>query len=104
MEPPSLPNPGSPKFSLAQRRFHKQQRPRPKWLKCGAELEIPRGESDFGRFGFDEERVVARSFLYFTMNTVFPSTRFAGVQRTIRIDETGDERVERKVRPEAFIP
>lgn len=79
--------------------YIQQQLPRPKWFECGAHLHIPNGEYDFGRFGFDDTHTVAHSFLFFTTNTVFPSTRFAGLQKTIRIDETEDQRVERKVRP-----
>ncbi|KAG2420423.1 hypothetical protein HFD88_000035 [Aspergillus terreus] len=78
--------------------YLKQQRPRPEWFTHGAYLDIPSGEYEFCRFGFDETRTAACSFLFFTTNTVFSSTRFAGLTGTIRIDESADERVERKVR------
>lgn len=42
---------------------------------------------------------MAHSFLFFTVNAVFPSTKFAGLESTFRIDKTAYERVERKVRP-----
>ncbi|KAL2022347.1 hypothetical protein VTK56DRAFT_5414 [Thermocarpiscus australiensis] len=51
----------------------------------------------FGRFGFDDDRVAAHSLL-FTTNTYFTRTVFKGMGRTLRKEETLEERFERKLR------
>ena len=61
-------------------------------------LYIPYGEYMFGRFGFDEEHVAARSFLFFSAYTDFTRTTFAGLQQTLRKAETPEERFERRLR------
>lgn len=48
-------------------------------------------EYRFGRFGFNDEHTAARSFLWFTTNTDFTQTCFAGLERTLRIYETSEE-------------
>ncbi|KAI1331294.1 hypothetical protein F5Y16DRAFT_361104 [Xylariaceae sp. FL0255] len=61
-------------------------------LPDGVWMCIPGGEYMFGRFGFNEDRSAARSFLFFTTNTVFNRTTFAGQKRTLRQGSTeGDE-------------
>lgn len=51
----------------------------------------------FGRFGFNDEHTAARSFLWFTTNTDFTRTAFAGTQRTLRIYESPIDRFERQL-------
>ncbi|KXX75928.1 hypothetical protein MMYC01_207422 [Madurella mycetomatis] len=65
------------------------------WSEGGAWLHIPNSEYMFGRFGFDEDRVAARSFLFFTTYTVFTQTAFEGLGQTLRKKETPKERFER---------
>jgi hypothetical protein len=67
------------------------------WSESGAWLHIPGGEYMFGRFGFDDDRTAARSFLFFTTNTVFTSTAFKGLERTLRKEETPKEMFERRL-------
>ncbi len=67
------------------------------WPEGGAWLHIPRGEYTFGRFGFDDDRAAARSFLFFTTNTVFTQTAFEGLERSLRKEETPKERFERRI-------
>jgi hypothetical protein len=55
-------------------------------------------EYKFGRIGFNDEHTAARSFLWFTTGTDFTQTMFAGVERTIRIYETDEERFQRRLR------
>ena len=64
----------------------------------GAWLHIPGGEYMFGRFGFDDERVAACSFLFFTTHTCFTRTAFKGMEQTLRKAETPEERFERRLR------
>ncbi|KAK0708695.1 hypothetical protein B0H67DRAFT_590943 [Lasiosphaeris hirsuta] len=68
------------------------------WSEGGAWLHIPGGEYMFGRFGFDDDRLAARSFLFFTTNTCFTRTTFKGLDQPLRKEETPKERFERKVR------
>ena len=63
----------------------------------GAWLHIPGGEYMFGRFGFDDNRVAARSFLFFTTNTCFTRTAFKGLEQSLRKEETLKERFERRL-------
>jgi hypothetical protein len=42
----------------------------------GVWMFFPGGEYMFGRFGFDEPRTAARSFLFFTTHTYFTRTTF----------------------------
>ena len=60
-------------------------------------LHIPGGEYMFGRFGFEENREEAVSFLFFTMNTQFTRTVFEGESVTLRKEETPGERFERRL-------
>ncbi|KAL2864795.1 uncharacterized protein BJX67DRAFT_199279 [Aspergillus lucknowensis] len=54
---------------------------------------------DFGRFGFDEARTAARSFLFFTERTDFTETLFRGIdQRVFRKRESHEERFARRLR------
>lgn len=64
----------------------------------GAWMFIPGSECMFGRFGFDEARTAARSFLFFTMNTYFSRTGFVGLDRTIRLEESDEEWFQRCLR------
>ncbi|KAF9630643.1 hypothetical protein BFW01_g1205 [Lasiodiplodia theobromae] len=50
-------------------------------------LHIPDAEYAFGRFGFNEERTAARSFLLFTQSTVFTQTAFQGRLNPLREGE-----------------
>jgi hypothetical protein len=52
----------------------------------------------FGRFGFNDEHTAARSFLWFTTNTDFTRTVFAGTQQTLRVFESPADRFERQLR------
>jgi hypothetical protein len=63
----------------------------------GIWMFIPGGEYMFGRFGFDESRVAARSFLLFTTYTNFTNTTFVGLDNTLRIFETDEERFQRRL-------
>lgn len=65
------------------------------WSEGGAWLHIPNSEYMFGRFGFDDDRVAARSFLFFTTYTDFTQTAFEGLEQTLRKKETPKERFER---------
>lgn len=56
------------------------------------------GEYMFGRFGYNDARTAARSFILFSADTVFTSTSFAGLQRPLRQEETHEERFERRLR------
>jgi len=58
----------------------------------GAWFFVPNGEYMWVRFGFDDAHTAARSFLFFTINTVFPRTIFRGVSKTLRQEETEEER------------
>ncbi len=67
------------------------------WSNKGAWLHIPGGEYMFGRFTFDATHTAAHSFLFFTTNTVFTRTAFRGQERTLRKDETPQERFDRRL-------
>ncbi|CZR54994.1 uncharacterized protein PAC_04879 [Phialocephala subalpina] len=64
----------------------------------GIWMFIPGGEYMFGRFGFDELRVAARSFIFFTTYTDFTNTTFVGLDNTLRIFETDEERFQHRLR------
>ncbi len=64
----------------------------------GIWMHIPNSEYMFGRFGFDEGRTGAQSFLFFTTTTIFTRITFAGLDRTLRLDETDEERFQRYLR------
>ncbi|KAI9934546.1 hypothetical protein ASPWEDRAFT_643575 [Aspergillus wentii DTO 134E9] len=64
----------------------------------GIWMDIPQSEYAFGRFGFDEARQLARSFLFFTADTYFPKTTFRGLEEPLRREETGEERFYRRLR------
>ncbi|KAH7377260.1 hypothetical protein BKA66DRAFT_533653 [Pyrenochaeta sp. MPI-SDFR-AT-0127] len=66
--------------------------------KNGIWMYIPHGEYMFGRFGFDDARSGARSFLFFNINTQFTRTTFAGLQQPLRKEESHEERFERRLR------
>jgi len=77
----------------------KTQRPsRREWSGGGAWLLCPGGEYMFGRFGFDDEHFAARSFVFFSTYTQFTRTVFAGTDRTLRKEETDEERFDRRMR------
>jgi hypothetical protein len=61
----------------------------------GVWMHIPHGEYMFGRFGFDDGRTAASSFLFFTTYTSFTRTTFAGLTQTLRVEETCEERFQR---------
>lgn len=75
-----------------------QQPSQREWSRDGAWLYCPGGEYMFGRFGFDEERAAARPFLFFSTNTVFTTTGFAGTTQALRKEESDEERFERRLR------
>ncbi|KAH0596176.1 hypothetical protein MHUMG1_06037 [Metarhizium humberi] len=55
----------------------------------------------FGRFGFNDDRTAARSFLWFAIDTRFTQTTFAGMERTLRVEaleESGEEKFQRQLR------
>ena len=52
----------------------------------------------FGRFGFTDDHKVARSFLWFTINTQFAFTAFAGLETTLRVFESAYDRMSRLLR------
>ena len=64
----------------------------------GIWMFIPGGEYMFGRFGFDEARTAARSFIFFTTHTYFARTTFVGLDKTLRPDETDEEWFQRCLR------
>ncbi|KFZ01991.1 hypothetical protein V500_00513 [Pseudogymnoascus sp. VKM F-4518 (FW-2643)] len=64
----------------------------------GIWMFIPRGEYMFGRFGFDESRTAARSFLFFTTNTYFTHTTFVGLDQTLRVEVSDEEKFQRYLR------
>ncbi|KAF5651392.1 uncharacterized protein FTJAE_139 [Fusarium tjaetaba] len=66
--------------------------------ESGVWLYIPHGEYMFGRFGFDDTRTAARSFLFFSAGTEFTRTSFLGIPGTLREYTTPQERFERQLR------
>jgi hypothetical protein len=64
---------------------------------------IAGGEYMFSRFEFDEARTSARSFIFFTTNTYLTQTTFAGLNHTLRLEETDEERSQRCFREERNI-
>ncbi|KAL5316294.1 hypothetical protein ACEPPN_015339 [Leptodophora sp. 'Broadleaf-Isolate-01'] len=64
----------------------------------GIWMFIPGGEYMFGRFGFDEARTAARSFIFFTTHTYFARTTFVGLDQTLGPGETDEEWFERCLR------
>ncbi|ORY16607.1 hypothetical protein BCR34DRAFT_597614 [Clohesyomyces aquaticus] len=64
--------------------------------KGGAWLYLD-AEYMFGRFGFDDEHTAARSFLFFSTDTDFTRTAFAGLEKTFRKAETPEETFERRL-------
>lgn len=64
----------------------------------GIWMHIPNAEYMFGRFGFDQARKAARSFLFFSTNTNFMQTTFLEQGRTLRVHETDEERFQRNLR------
>jgi hypothetical protein len=81
----------------AVHRWKDQRSSKRKCLEGGAWLHIPGGEYMFGRFGFDDDRATANSFLFFTTNTYFTHTVFEGLGQTLRKEETPKERFERRL-------
>ena len=57
-------------------------------LPHGVWMHIPDMEYMFGRFGYDENRQGAQSFLLFTANTVFNQTVFEGTKALLRPAES----------------
>ncbi|KAF7592243.1 hypothetical protein BBP40_000444 [Aspergillus hancockii] len=60
-------------------------------------MEIPHAEYKFGRWGFNNERTAAHSFVFFSSSTDFTRTTFAGQVRPLRKPETHEERFERRI-------
>ncbi|KAL8901815.1 MAG: hypothetical protein Q9207_005007 [Kuettlingeria erythrocarpa] len=75
----------------SENRRGEEQRPHGVWL------DVPNNEYQFGRFGFDDEHSAARSFLFFSTNTVFTQTVIAGTQQPLRKYETHEERFQRRL-------
>ncbi|KAJ6256561.1 hypothetical protein Dda_8424 [Drechslerella dactyloides] len=65
---------------------------------AGIWMYSPHAEYMFGRFGFDAARTAARSFLFFSTNTVFTGTAFSGLDKCLRKEGTHEERFERRLR------
>jgi hypothetical protein len=59
----------------------------------GTWIFVPRAEYLFGRFGLDEERKQARSFLFFAGHACFTEAAFEGLTTPVRKFETGVQRV-----------
>lgn len=49
------------------------------------------------RFGFDDDYAAARSFLFFMTNTNFTRSSFKGLERTLRKEETPEDRLEHRL-------
>ncbi|KAF3919861.1 hypothetical protein ABW21_db0200489 [Orbilia brochopaga] len=64
---------------------------------AGIWLYMPHAEYMFGRFGFDDAHTAARSFLFFSTNTVFTQTAFVGLGKSLRKEETPEERFQRRL-------
>jgi hypothetical protein len=65
----------------------------------GIWMIIPHDEYHYGRFGFNDDRTAARSFLFFATNTYFTQTSFRGEdQETFRKKESHEERFARRLR------
>ncbi|GFF38328.1 hypothetical protein IFM61606_05989 [Aspergillus udagawae] len=65
----------------------------------GIWMIIPHDEYHYGRFGFNNDRTAARSFLFFATNTDFTQTSFRGEdQETFRKKESHEERFARRLR------
>jgi hypothetical protein len=79
-------------------RWQKKERHEIDTRPGGIWMFIPGGEYMFGRFGFDEGRVAARSFIIFTTCTNFTNTTFVGLENTLRVFETDEERFQRRLR------
>ncbi|KAJ5112260.1 hypothetical protein N7532_000305 [Penicillium argentinense] len=89
--------------AISQVHAWRAQRPRPAndavVADNGIWMIIPDGEYRFGRFGFNDTRTAARSFLFFTTNTYFTQTSFRGEgQETFRKEETDQEAFDRRLR------
>ncbi|KAM3532859.1 hypothetical protein MY4038_003865 [Beauveria bassiana] len=56
------------------------------------------GEYMFGRFGFTDDHKAARSFFWFTTCTEFAFTTFAGLETTLRVFESDQDRMSRLLR------
>ena len=63
----------------------------------GVWMYIPRSEYIFARFGFDDAKVHAQSFIFFAGHTCFTQTAFLGLKNTLRKEETHEERFERRL-------
>ena len=63
----------------------------------GVWMYVPESEYLFGRFGFDDIKMNAQSFLFFTGSTYFTQTAFSGLDSTLRMEETHEERFERRL-------
>ncbi|KAF3917216.1 hypothetical protein ABW20_dc0108003 [Dactylellina cionopaga] len=68
-----------------------------KHTEAGVWMYSPHAEYMFGRFGFNEKRTAAHSFLFFSSNTVFTRTTFRGLGKPVRKEETHEERFERRL-------
>ncbi|GIJ92469.1 hypothetical protein Asppvi_011451 [Aspergillus pseudoviridinutans] len=65
----------------------------------GIWMIIPHDEYHYGRFGFNDDRTAAQSFLFFATNTYFTQTSFRGEdQETFRKKESDEERFARRLR------
>ncbi|KAK6514442.1 hypothetical protein TWF281_004643 [Arthrobotrys megalospora] len=64
----------------------------------GIWMYSPHAEYMFGRFGFNDARDAAQSFLFFSSYTDFTRTSLEGLDETLRKHETPDERFERQLR------
>jgi hypothetical protein len=52
----------------------------------------------FDRFGFNGDHTAAISFLFFATDTYFMKTTFSGLSKSLRLDESSEERFDRHLR------
>ncbi|GIJ84976.1 hypothetical protein Asppvi_003831 [Aspergillus pseudoviridinutans] len=65
----------------------------------GIWMIIPHDEYHYGRFGFNDDRTAAQSFLFFATNMYFTQTSFRGEdQEMFRKKESHEERFARRLR------
>ncbi|KAK6498552.1 hypothetical protein TWF481_011140 [Arthrobotrys musiformis] len=68
--------------------------------QAGIWMYSPHAEYMFCRFGFNETRDTAQSFLFFSSYTEFAQSSFEGLEEAIRKSETPRERFERQLQAE----
>ncbi|KAM7189554.1 hypothetical protein V8F20_010093 [Naviculisporaceae sp. PSN 640] len=79
-------------------RWREQRPSQREWTDAGGWLYVSQGEYMYGRFGYDESKNAAQSFLFFSGQTVFTRTAFEGTDVALRKEETSQEIFERRLR------